>query len=257
MEVAKLDRITGICFRRSYLSLTRIGKDGKKHNVQQLYWCTTTAAKKNTKTEQQWHTHSLHYYRPSSVPHETSIAALTSCCMHVDRAPPAKCTPRLPPPTLALAISMSIANSQLRRPTSRPQVHTKQSKPPQRAYHLRKQNTRSAHFQLWSPHSLHSTTSAANHLRSIEAPLIYTTVTLKPSTMNIEDDNPNKQRRIFEHKRYVWVVRGASEDGMRKRRREEGNEVKWRHSFYSTHLLGLGNETWRYLTTHHYFIFFS
>ena len=212
MEVANLNRITGIYFRKSCLLLTQTGKDQEKHNTQQSYWCTITTIKKNTKTEQQWHMHSLHYCRPNSIPRKTSIASLTSYCMHVNRAPPAKCTPRLSLPTPAPVISMLTSNSQLCRPTSWPQVHTKQSKPPQRAYHLRKQNIRFAHFQLWSPHSPHSTMFAATHLHSTKAPLIYTTVTLKPPTMNTKDDNPSKQRRIFEHKCYIRVVWGASED---------------------------------------------
>ena len=59
IEVAKPNRITKICFSRSYLSLTQTEKD----NTQQSNCCTTTAAWKNMKmTEQRQGMRSLHYY---------------------------------------------------------------------------------------------------------------------------------------------------------------------------------------------------
>jgi hypothetical protein len=245
-------------FRRSCLSPTRIEKKWEKRNAPQSagvtsYWCTTTVGKKNRKTiEQRQRTHSLHYYRPSLVPREPSTAVLTLCCMHVDGAPPARRTPKLPPPTLALAATMTTtSNSQLHKPTSRPQVTTKRSKPPQWAYWLRKQNIRSAHSQLWFHHGPPSSTSASTYSRSTEAPLINTTMTLKPQKINTEDDNPSKDRTILEERthentRWVRLVRGASENETRRGRRGEEDEFKWRCSFYSTHPLRVVNATWCY-----------
>jgi hypothetical protein len=149
---------------------------------------------------------------------------------------------------------MTTSNSQLRRPTSQPRVTTKRSKPPQRSYWLRKQNTRSAYSQLWSPHGPPSSTSTSTHSRSTEAPLINTTMTLKPQKINTEDNNPSKDRTILEewtHENTCWVrvVWGASENETRRGRQGEGDELKWRHSFYSTHPLEGVNATWRYFTT--------
>jgi hypothetical protein len=182
--------------------------------------------------------------------------------MHVDGAPPAKRTPRLPPPAPALAATMSTSNSQLYRPTSRLQVTIERSKPPQWAYRLWKQNTRSAHSQLWSPHDPPSSTSASTHSRATDAPLMNTTTMLKPPKNNPEDENTSNDRTILykrrhENSRWVWVVRGVSEDETRRGRWGEGDEMKWRRSFYSTHPLGVGNETWRYFTTLLYFTFYS
>jgi hypothetical protein len=112
------------------------------------YRCTTTARKKNKTIEERRRTCSSHYFRPSLLPREPSTAALPLCCMHVDGAPPAKCAPRLPPVAPTPATTMTTTNSQLRRPTNRSRVTTKLCKLPQRAYRLRKQNTRSAHSQL-------------------------------------------------------------------------------------------------------------
>ena len=119
------------------------------------------------------------------------------CCidtifLHIDGAPPAKRTSRRPLLASTPAMTMLTSNSQLRWQTSRPQVHTKWSKPPQRAYHLQKQNTRSAHSQLWSPHSPHSMMSMAIYSRSSKAPLINTMVIVKLPIINTEYDNPSK-----------------------------------------------------------------
>ena len=171
--------------------------------------------------------------------------------LHIDGAPLAKRTPMLLLPTSILAISMSTSNSQLRTPTSRPRVGTKQSKPLQRASRLRKK-TQSAHSQLWSPHNLHSTTSAATHLRSTKAPLINAIHTLKPLTMNIDHDNPRKQNKKFEERTLCPGRTGCEWEKTRRGRREEGDEVKWWRHFHSTHPLGVGT----ILTILHDFTFY-
>jgi hypothetical protein len=152
--------------------------------------------------------------------------------MHVNRAPPAKHAPRLPPAAPTPATTMTTTNLYLRKPTSRSRVTTKLCKLPQRAYRLQKQNTRSAHSQLWSPHGPPSLTSATTYSRSTEAPLSNTTMTLKPPKTSTEDDNPSKDRTIFEEStheniRWVQVVRGGRENETRRGRRGEGDELKW------------------------------
>ena len=143
----------------------------------------------------------------------------------------AKRAPRLLPAP-ALTTTMTTANLQLRRPTSQSPVTTKLCKLPQQAYRLRKQNTRSAHSQLWSPHDPPSSTSTTIHSRSTEAPLSNTTMMLKPPKTNMEDNNPNKDKTIFEesiHKntRWVQVVRGGRENETRRGRWGEGDNLKW------------------------------
>jgi hypothetical protein len=165
--------------------------------------------------------------------------------MHVEGAPQAKCAPRLPPAAPASTTTMTTSNSQLRRPTSRSPVTTKLCKLPQRAYRLRKQNTRSAHSQLWSPHGPPSSTLATTHSHSTKGPLSNTTMMLKPPKINIEDDNPSKNRTIFEestHENMHWVrvVWGGSENEARRKRRGEGDELKWQRSIYSTRPIGGG-----------------
>ena len=152
---------------------------------------------------------------------------IDSVFLHVDRAPPAKCMPRLLPPVPAPRISISTLNSQLCKPVSRLRVQTKQSKPPQLASRLQKPNTKSAHSQLWSPHSPHLMTSAATHLCSIEAPLINTIVIVKPPIMNIKHNNPSKHKRNFEeNSKTILYLGGAGFDwGQNKERK--ARETKW------------------------------
>ena len=128
--------------------------------------------------------------------------------MHVDGVPLAKCTLGLPLATPTLVVMMSTSNSQLHRPTSWPRVTTKQSKLLQRAYRLQKQNTRSIHSQLWSPHGPPLSMFVSTHSCATDAPLMNTTMMLKPLKNNLENKNTNNDRTILQkrwHENLCWI----------------------------------------------------
>ena len=215
-KVAKPHRITKICFPRSYLSyqhkLRKIVHNNQIVVHLQLHgrtrkWLNNDKARAA--------------YTITSTKFSTFYSRIDAVILHVDGAPPAFCTLRLPLRIPAPAISMSTSNSQLCTPTSPPRVQTRQSKPPQWASRLQKTNTQLAYSKLRFPHLPHSTTSAATHSLSTWAPLINPIRTLKPSTMNSNHDNPRKQSTNFEE-RTLCPGRAGCEWGRNEEREARG-----------------------------------
>ena len=125
--------------------------------------------------------------------HHVLYLVLPLYCMHVNRAPLAKCTPKLPPTAPAPATTMMTSNSQLRKPTSRLLVPQNYLNFPNKPIDL-DNKTFSTLIYSWSLSSM----SARTHSPSTEAPLSNITITLKQQKINTEDNNPSNHKQNFE-----------------------------------------------------------